>query len=75
MKKFQYEFDERSRNEWLYLIEQWIHNERDRAMVIRHYLDGIGFEKLSEEFDRTPNHCQERVDKAVIQMFKHVKIQ
>ncbi len=72
MKKFQREFNERSRDEWLHHIQQWIHNERDREMVIRHYLDGISFEKLSEDFDRTPNHCQERVDMAVKQMFKHI---
>ena len=75
MKKFKYEFDERSRDEWLYLIEQWIHDERDRAMVIRGYLDGISYEKIGEEFDRTANHCRERVELAVVQMFKHIKTQ
>lgn len=67
------EFNERCRDEWLHLIEQWVHNEKDRAMLVRHYLDGVGFEALAEEFELSVNYCQERVKKARVQLFKHVK--
>ena len=34
-----------------YVIDEWIFNERNRAIVKRRLLDGITFEKLAEEFD------------------------
>lgn len=38
------------RSEIEYLIDQWIFNERDRAILKRRLLDGICFEPLAEEF-------------------------
>lgn len=32
-------------------IDEWILNERNRAILKRRLLDGITFEKLAEEFD------------------------
>ena len=32
------------------LIGEWIHNERDRAILKRRLVDGIVYEKLAEEF-------------------------
>ena len=40
-----------SRNEIDYLIEQWVFNERDRALVRRKLFDSVTFERLAEEFD------------------------
>lgn len=40
-----------SRNEWMMLIDNWIFNERDRAILKRRLLDGICYEPLAEEFD------------------------
>ncbi len=31
------------------LIEEHVHSERDRYILIRHFIDNIGFEKLGEE--------------------------
>lgn len=51
----------------LYLIDQWIHNERNRKLMKRRYIDGIGFEALSEEFDlsvrQTKNIAYEGLEK------------
>jgi DNA-directed RNA polymerase specialized sigma subunit len=33
------------------LIDEWIHSERDRAIMKRRYIDGLTFEKLAEEFE------------------------
>lgn len=63
----------KSRNEWEQLIDDWIHNERDRAMLKRRLLDGICFEPLAEEFELSVNHCRDRVTKAKKQLFSHVK--
>ena len=32
------------------LIEEWIFNQRDRAILKRRFLDGLTYEELSEEF-------------------------
>lgn len=68
-------FDLECREFWLREIGQWVHNEIDRKMLVRKYLDGICYEPLSEEFDMTPNNCEKRVKKAKAQLFKHVKIE
>ena len=39
------------RSEWERLIDEWIFNERDRAILKRRLLDGKTFEQLAEEFD------------------------
>lgn len=33
------------------LIDEWIFNERDRAILKRRLLDGVCFEPLAEEFN------------------------
>ena len=33
------------------LIDEFVHSERDRAMMKRHLIDGITLEALAEEFD------------------------
>lgn len=40
-----------SNSELSHLIDEWIKNERDRAMLKRRFIDGIGYERLAEEFD------------------------
>ena len=53
------------------LIDEHIHSERDRAILKRRLVDGICFEKLAEEFDRTPRQMQRIVDKLEKQLFKY----
>lgn len=67
-------FDNECRDVWIPLIEQWVHSERDRAMLIRKHLDGLTYEKVAEEFDFSVNHCQAIIKKARNQLFKHIKI-
>ena len=40
------------------LIDRWIFNERDRAMLKRRLVDGIRFEALSEEFGLSVRHAK-----------------
>ena len=72
---YQDEFDKECRQFWEDAIYAWIHNETDRQMLKRKYLDGVNFEPLAEEFEISVNHCQKRVDKARKQLFKHIKIE
>lgn len=62
----------KSRAEWEALIDNWVHNERDRRMLKRKMLDGICFEPLAEEFELSVNHCQAIVKKAKAQLFKNI---
>lgn len=62
----------RGRSEWITLINEWVHNEIDRKMLIRYLLDGIHLEPLAEEFDLSTVQCQKRVDLAKKQLFKHI---
>ena len=62
----------KSRSEWVALIQEWVHNEVDRKMIIRYLLDGIHLEPLAEEFDISTVQCQKRVDLAKKQLFKHL---
>ena len=40
-----------SRSELSNIIDEWIFNERNRAILKRRLLDGITHERLAEEFD------------------------
>lgn len=60
------------RNDWEKLIEQWIFSERDRAVIRRRLLDGITFEKLSEEFDLSVRQIQTIVYRCQNKLLKHV---
>ena len=37
--------------EIIYRIDEYIHSERDRAILKRRFVDGITYEALAEEFD------------------------
>ena len=62
----------KSRDEWQALILQWVHSERERAMLIRYLLDGIPYEPLAEEFDLSVQRVKTIVPKACEQLFKHI---
>lgn len=68
-------FNRKCRNFWIEAIEQWVHNETDRKMLVRRHLDGIVLEPLSVEFNMTANNCDKRIKNAKEQLFKHVDIE
>ena len=72
MKKYGDIINAKSRSEWVNLINEWVHNEEDRKMLIRHLLDGIKLEPLAEEFDLSTVQTQNRMDLAKKQLFKHI---
>ena len=61
-----------SRTEWVELIDLWIFNETDRAILKRRLLDGRTYEQLVEEFNYSDRHIKTRVYKAEKQLFKHI---
>ena len=55
------------------LIDEYIHNERDRALLKRRLIDGVVYEKLAEEFDLSVRQTKNIVYKSQEQLFRHVK--
>ena len=61
-----------SRSELQYLIDQWIFNERDRAILKRRLLDGVLFEDLAEEFCLSTVQVKTIVYKTMDRLEKHM---
>lgn len=54
------------------VISEWIHSERDRAILCRRLIDGLTFERLAEEFDMSDRQMRRIVYKLQEQLFKHI---
>lgn len=61
-----------SRSEISMLIDEWIFSERDRAILKRRLLDGIGFEQLADEFDLSVRQTKNIVYKAKDRLYRHI---
>ena len=55
------------------LIAEYIHSERDRAILARRLIDGITIEKLAEEFDLTPRRVWDIIRKNEEILFSHIE--
>ena len=53
------------------LIDEWIHSERDRAIMKRRLIDGLTFERLAEEFDMSVRQMKRIVYKNMDLLSKH----
>lgn len=53
-------------------IEEWILNEKYRAIMKRRLIDGITFECLSSEFDMSVSQIKRIVYKCESKIFKHL---
>lgn len=65
-------FDDMSRTEIEFLIDEWIHKERDRQILKRRLLDGICYEPLAEEFDLSVRQVKNIVYRAEDKLFRKV---
>lgn len=54
------------------LIDDYIHSERDRALLRRRLIDGIRFEPLAEEFDLSVTQTKTIVRKGQAIIFRHI---
>ena len=54
------------------LIAEYIHSERDRAILCRRLIDGVTFERLAEEFEMSPRQIRSIVHKSELILFKHI---
>ena len=53
-------------------IDEYIHSERDRAILKRRLIDGICFEPLAEEFGLSVRQIKTIVYKAQNKLFVHL---
>lgn len=63
---------ERSYEQWANLINSWIFNEEDRKILKRHYLDGLSYGDLAEEFRLDIDTIKKRIYKAQKRLFEHL---
>lgn len=56
------------------LIDEIIHNERDRKVLKRRYIDGICFEPLAEEFELSVTQVKRIVYKADKLLRQHLTL-
>lgn len=54
------------------LIDEHIHNERDRDLLKRRLIDGITYERLSSEFDLSVQRVKAIVYKAQDKLIKYM---
>lgn len=60
------------RSEWERLIDEWIFNEKHRAILKRRLLDGVVYEKLAEEFEMSERQIKTIVYRAQNKLFAHI---
>lgn len=66
------EFDGLSRTQIDFLINEWIHDQRDRQLVSRRLLDGIIYERLAEEFDLSVTQVKTICYKSQSKLKEHI---
>ena len=55
------------------LIGEYIHSERDRAILSRRLVDGLTYERIAEEFDLSVVQTKRIIYKAEETLFKHIE--
>ena len=66
-------FEDYSRSTVSAAIDEWIFNERDRAILKRRLLDGICYEPLAEEFGLSVDRIKQIVYKSQDRLFRHFR--
>lgn len=64
---------EYSNSEISKVIDEYIHNQRNRKLLKRRYIDGICIEPLSEEFGLSVRQAKNIIYKNENVIFKHLK--
>ena len=61
-----------SKHQVLDLIDAYIFNERNRQIVIRRLIDGVGYEDLAEEYSLSRNQVTTICYKAIEKISAHI---
>lgn len=63
---------EYSNSEITRLIDEYVHSERDRALLKRRLVDGILYERLAEEFDLSVRQTKSIVYRQQDRVLRHL---
>lgn len=55
------------------LINEYIHNQRDRQILKSRYIDGLTYEALSEKYELSVKQIGNIINKSELVLFKHLK--
>lgn len=61
-----------SNSDITHIIDEWIHSERDRRILKRRLIDGIRYERLSEEFNLSVIQVKNIVYSCEKELNKHI---
>ena len=61
-----------SKQQVLDLIDAYIFNQRNRQIVIRRLIDGVGYEDLAEEYSLSVNQAKTVCYKAIEKLSAHL---
>ena len=61
-----------SRTELSNAIDEWILNEKHRAVLKSRLIDGLTFEKLGEMYDMSPRQIKRIVYRTQETLFRHI---
>ena len=62
-----------SKQQVLDLVDAYIFNERNRQIVTRRLIDGVGYEDLAEEYSLSVNQVKTVCYKAIEKLSAHLK--
>ena len=54
------------------IIDEYIHSERDRALLKRRLIDGLTQERLAEEFDLSVRQVQRLIYRLQDKVLRHI---
>lgn len=63
-----------SNSEIIAVINEWIHSERDRAIMIDRFVNGYTYEKLAEIHDLSVRQVKRIIYKCSDAIFPHITI-
>ena len=64
---------EYSNSQISFLIDEYIHSERDRKILKRRFIDGIKYEDLEWEFGLSVRHLKNIVYRSGDKVLKHIR--
>ena len=63
--------DNKPRETWEFLINQWVHDEMGRKILIEWLLNGHSYERIAEELDISRATVYNKAKRYSAQLFKH----
>lgn len=63
---------EYSNDDLIRVVNNWVHSARDRDILIKHYVDGITYEKIAEIHDLSTRQIANIIYKYEKTIFKYI---